>query len=171
MPPSTTDLDRYVMHLNHALAMEAALVDHLEKRAAAVHQPELKQRLLAHRDESVQHRNALHDIVTSLRAEPTTAAASVQPPVATGLAGRVLAALQSEAEDRLLDDSLADYALEQYEAALYGALTQIARNLGYGAHAGRFEAIRQQERAMAEFLATHQPAIVREAFPPEAQAA
>ena len=168
---SATDRDRYVLHLNHALAMESALLDRLEQRAAAVHQPELRQRLLTHRDETLQHRDAVRDMLTALHAEPTPTSAKAQSPVTPSLMGKVLTALESETEDKLLDDSLTDYALESYEAAVYSALALIARNLGYAEHATRFEAMRQQERAAADFFAAHLPAIVREAFPPAARAA
>lgn len=171
MAPSKTDLDRYTMHLNHALAMESALVGYLEKRAAAAHQPELKQRLQAHRDETVRHRETMRELILSLHAEPTPAGASVQAPIAHSLVGKMLTALESETEDRLLEDTLTLYAVEQYEEAVYSALALAARSLGYADHAARFDAIRQQERSTADFLANHLPALVREAFPPESKAA
>jgi ferritin-like metal-binding protein YciE len=171
MPPSRTDLDRYVMHLNHALAMESALSGYLDKRAAAAHQPELKQRLHAHRDETVRHRESVRELIVALRGEPTLTSASVQAPITRSLAGRMLTALESEAEDRLLEDMLTLYAVERYEDALYSALALAARNLGYTDHAARFDAIRAEENSTADFLAHHLPAVVREAFPPEAQAA
>lgn len=171
MPLSSSEHDRYVLHLNHALAMETALVDHLEKRAAAVAHPEVRQRILLHRDETIQHRETVRDCIQSLAGEPTQTKAVVQPAVAPGLLGKVMTALESEKEDRLLMDGLADFAVEHYEAALYSGLILIARNLGYPQQATRFEAIRGQERNMAEFIAAQQPEAVREAFPPIQQAA
>ncbi|MGH9488354.1 MAG: DUF892 family protein [Terriglobales bacterium] len=171
MPPTSSEHDRYILHLNHALAMESALVDHLEKRAASVSKPEVRQRLLQHRDETIQHRESVRDCIGALSGEPTPTKATVQPAIAPGLLGKVMTALESEKEDKVLMEVLADYAVEHYEEGLYSGLILIARNLGYPQHATRFESIRQQERAMADFIASHQPDAVREAFPPLQQAA
>jgi ferritin-like metal-binding protein YciE len=171
MPPSTSDLDRYVLHLNHALAMETALVDHLEKRAAGAPSAKVRERVLAHRSETIEHRDTVRNIINALHAEPTPTTANVQPPVTPGLLGKVLTTLESEKMDRKLDESLGDYAVEQYEAAFYQALGLIARNLGFAEHGAQFEAIRREEMAMADFLAEQLPDLVSEAFPPEAKAA
>lgn len=171
MPTTSNEHDRYLLHLNHALAMENALVDHLDKRAAAVTDPQAKQRLRRHRDETVQHADSLRDIIVSLKGEPTSAKAVVQSPIAAGLVGKMMSALESGKEDRQLEESLADYAIESYEAAVYSALLLIARNLGYPQHAARFDAIRQQERDLADFLSATLPAAIRETFPPVSQAA
>jgi ferritin-like metal-binding protein YciE len=171
MPTTSSELDRYILHLNHALAMEAALVDHLEKRAQAVSNPEVRQRILQHRDETLQHRDTVQEIIKSVNGEPTTTKAVVQPPITPGILGKVMTALESEKEDRLLSEDLADFAVEHYEAGLYSALMLIARNVGYPQHASRFEIIRQQEQDMADFIESGQPTAIREAFPPAAQAA
>ncbi len=171
MPINSSEHDRYILHLNHALALEAALVDHLEKRAASVSNPVVRQRLLEHRDETVQHREAVRDCIQSLAGEATTTKAVVQSAIAPGLLGKVMTALESEKEDRALMEDLADFAVENYEDGLYAGISLIARNLGFPHHATRFEQIRKQERAMADFIAEHQPEAVREAFPPVAKAA
>jgi len=171
MPPTSSEQDRYILHLNHALAMESALVDHLEKRADAEPMPAVSQRLRLHRDQTIQHRETVRAIIESVQGEPTASKAVVQPAIAPGIVGKVMTALESEKEDRLLLESLADYAVEHYEAGLYSALILIARNLGYAQHAVQFEAIRQQERDMAEFIAATQPAAIQEAFPPSSRAA
>lgn len=171
MPATSSQHDRYLLHLNHALAMESAMVDHLEKRARSTPGAAAKMRLRRHRDEAVEHRDALRDIILSLHGEPTAAKAVVQPPIAMGWVGKVMAVLEGEREDRQLQHDLSDYALEQYEAAIYSALMLMARNLGFAGQAARFEAIRQQEREMAEYFAAILPAAVRASFPPIAQAA
>lgn len=171
MPKSSNEHDRYVLHLNQALAMESALVDHLEKRAAAVPDAKVRERILQHRDETIQHRETVRDCIQGLGGEPTATKAVVQPPVEPGLIGKVMTALESEKEDRLLSEDLADYAVEHYEAALYSGLALIARNLGYPQHSTRFQQIREQERAMAEFIAAHQAPSIEQAFPPLERAA
>jgi len=169
--PTSSESDRYILHLNSALAMESALADHLEKRADAVPDARVRQRILQHRDETLQHRESVKDIITALKGEPTTTKAVVQPPITPGIMGKVMTALESEKEDWLLREDLADFAVENYEAALYSGLILIARNLGHAEHAARFETIRDQEIEMAEFIKSNQPAMVREAFPPLSQAA
>src|SRR5579872_5311129 len=76
-----TDKDRYILHLNQALAMEAALVDHLDKEATAVPFPDLQQRLRQHRDETIQHRDRVRAVITELGGTPTPTKATIQPPV------------------------------------------------------------------------------------------
>ena len=128
MPKSSNEHDRYVLHLNQALAMESALVDHLEKRAAAVPDAKVRERILQHRDETIQHRETVRDCIQGLGGEPTATKAVVQPPVEPGLIGKVMTALESEKEDRLLSEDLADYAVEHYEAALYSGLAPAAND-------------------------------------------
>jgi len=171
MSTTSNEHDRYLLHLNHALAMENALGDHLDKRIASIAEAQTKQRLRRHRDETAQHADSLRDIIVSLKGEPTSGKAVVQSPIAAGLMGKMMSALESEKEDRQLEEGLADYAIESYEAAVYSALTLIARNLGYPQHAARFDAIRQQERDLADFLAATLPAAIRQTFPPISQAA
>lgn len=171
MPKSSTEHDRYVLHLNQALAMESALVDHLEKRAAAVPDAVVRERILLHREETMQHRETVRDCIQAVGGEPTATRAVVQSPIVPGLIGKVMTALESEKEDKLLLENLADYAVEHYEAALYGGLGLIARNVGYPQHAARFQQIREQERAMADFIAARQAPSIEQAFPPLPQAA
>src|SRR6185312_9498074 len=66
MPKSSNEHDRYVLHLNQALAMESALVDHLEKRAAAVPDDQARERILQHRDETIQHRETVRDCIQAV---------------------------------------------------------------------------------------------------------
>ncbi|MGH9475737.1 MAG: DUF892 family protein [Terriglobales bacterium] len=171
MPLSSSEHDRYILHLNHALAMEIGLVEHLKKRAAGAPNIEVRQRILQHRDETIQHGETVRDCIQSLAGEPTATKAVVQPAIAPGLMGKVMTALESEKEDKLLMEAVADFAVEHYEAGLYSGLIQIARNVGYPQHATRFEAIREQERDMADFIASCQPDATRKAFPPVQQAA
>lgn len=169
--PYSSEKDRYILHLNHALAMEAALVDHLEKRAAEARVPAVRQKRLDHRAQTVEHRDALRNLIVAMDGTPTATHASIQPPVAPGLVGKVMTALESEKEDKLLMQDLADYSVEHFEAALYRALILIARNLGYSDHAATFESIRRQELDMAEFITTQQPDSIQSAFPPLSRAA
>ena len=168
---ASSEQERYILHLNHALAMESALVDHLDKRANEVPAQDVRQRILQHRDETIQHREAVRKIIESLHGEPTSTKANVQPPVTPGMLGKVMTALEAEKEDRLLLDSLADYSVENYEAGVYQTLAYIARNLGYAEHANRFDAIRQQEESMASFISQAAPGAVNLAFPPVRKAA
>ncbi|HWG36582.1 MAG TPA: DUF892 family protein [Terriglobales bacterium] len=168
---ATNESERYILHLNSALAMESALVDHLDERADAVTDTRARQRILQHRDETLQHRATVKDIIVELNGDPTFTKAVVQSPVTPDFVGRVMTGLESENEDRQLREDLADFALENYEAALYSSLALIARNLGYPEHVAKFEAIRNQEQDMADFIESNQPAMVRQAFPPLPQAA
>jgi len=168
---ASSDQERYILHLNHALAMESALVDHLERRANEISVQEIRQRILQHRDETVQHRDTVRGIIESLNGEPTSTKANVQAPITPGMLGRVITALESEKEDRFLLETLADFAVENYEAGVYQTLALIARNLGYPGHASRFDTIRQQEESMAAFVSRTAPQAINAAFPATRKAA
>lgn len=163
---ATTEQERYILHLNHALAMENALVDHLEKRAQDIGSARIKLRVQQHRDETIDHRETLRSMIQSLNAQPTNGKATVQSPVGSGLIGSVKAALEGEKADHALNEALADYAVEHFESGVYMALAQMARNLGYPEHVPDFDRIQRQEQAMAEFIAHAGPEIVDQAFPP-----
>lgn len=171
MATSTPEQERYILHLNHALAMESALIEHLEKRAQQVSQPAARQRIQQHRQETSGHRERLRSLAQSLGATPTTSQAGVQPPISPSLTGRFKGALEGEKEDQLLLEALADYAVENYESALYQALARMAENLGFESHIPEFEAIREEEEEMARWIAAHEPDMVDEAFPPGREAA
>ena len=156
---------RYLMHLNDALAMENALVGHLEKRVKSLPSAIARQRVGQHLQETQYHRDLVKQLITALGSTPTTARSHVQAPIAPSLAGKVVDALQAEKGDVLLLDSLADFAVEKFEAAIYQTLALIARRLGHQEHAAQFDRIRQQEEAMATFLWEQQATLVNEAFP------
>src|SRR5690348_26553 len=107
MALTSGEQDRYILHLNHALAMEVALIDHLEKRAAAVPHAHVRDRLLQHRDETRAHAATVRGIIESLEGEPTSTKAVVQPPITPSMLGKVMTALESEKSDRLLSEDLA----------------------------------------------------------------
>ena len=171
MPLKSGEEDRYVLLLNTALAMESALVDHLEKRAAQVKSARMRERLEQHRQETMRHREACRSLIQAVKGEPTPSKAVIQSPVVPGIVGKVLTALESEKADRLLLEGWADYAVEQYEAVLYSSMMVIARNLGHASHVSALEAIRDQERDMASFIASALPESIDEAFPPSAKVA
>ncbi|MGH9535975.1 MAG: DUF892 family protein [Terriglobales bacterium] len=163
---ATPETDRYLLHLNHALSMESALVDHLEQRAAAVEVPKIKQRIQDHRTQTIHHRDTVQRIIQSLGGQPTAAKANVQSPIASGVMGAVRDAIELEKGDQALAKALADYAVENFEAGVYLALAEIARNLNHGEHVADFDHIRQEEEEMAQFLGNSAAEVVDEAFPP-----
>lgn len=162
---ATPEKERYLLHLNHALAMESALVDHLEQRAAAVDSPKIRQRMQDHRAQTINHRDTVRRCIEALGGQPTTAKANVQPPISPGVLGAVRNAIEAEKADQAISKAVADYAVENFEAGAYLALAEIARNLGHGEQAGEFDRIRQQEEEMAQFLSSCTPEVVDRAFP------
>jgi len=168
---ATTEQQRYVLHLNHALAMESAIVDLLEKRINDISEPELRQRFLQHRDETIRHRDTVRSIIESLGEEPTSSRVNLQSPVAPGMLGKIMTALESEKEDRLLLQALADYSLACFEVGVYLTLGRMAANLGFPEHVSRFDTIRRQEEGMTEFIKDAFQQAVNTAFPPVRRAA
>ena len=161
----TTEMDRYLLHLNHALSMEAALVDHLEERAREVEAPKIKQRIQDHRTQTMDHRDTVKGIIQSLGGQPTAAKSNVQPPITPGVVGKVREAIEAERPDQALAKALADCAVEHYEAATYLALGEIARNVNHAEHVPEFDRIRQEEEEMAQFVLNAVPEVVEQAFP------
>lgn len=156
--------NRYLMHLNDTLAMENALLGHLEKRLKTLPSETARQRVAQHLQETRGHRDTVKHIINDLGGTPTTTRSHVQSPVMPSLTGRVVDALQAEKGDALLFEGLADFAVEKFEAGIYQTLALIARRLRHQEHAAQFDHIRQQEEAMAAFLWEQQAVTVSEAF-------
>lgn len=161
----TSEMERYLLHLNHALSMENALVDHLQERAREVEAPKIKQRIQDHRTQTMDHRDTVKRIIQSLGGQPTVTKSSVQPPITPGVVGKVREAIEAERADQALAKALADYAVEHFEAATYVALGEIARNLNHPEHVQEFDRIRQEEEEMAQFVLNAIPDAAEQAFP------
>lgn len=168
---ATPEMERYLLHLNHALAMESALVDHLEQRAAAVDAPQIRQRIQDHRTQTLDHRDTIKRLVQTLGGQPTTSKANVQAPISPGVLGTVRDAIAADSADQAITKALADYAVENFEAGVYLALAEIARQVGRQEHVADFDRIRQEEEEMAQFLASCTPQLAAQAFPASGQRA
>lgn len=162
---ASADQERYLLHLNMALAMESALVDHLEERARDAPLPAARERLELHRRETIEHRDRVRTIIQALGGSPTSGKASVQPPITPGLVGKMAQAMEAEKPDMQLMETLADYAVENYEAGLYKSLGLMAQKLGLSEHIRDFDRIREQEESMARFISSSAPELVSYAFP------
>jgi ferritin-like metal-binding protein YciE len=156
--------DRYILHLEHAFAMENALVDHLASRASEVDMPDVKLRIQQHQKETMGHRETVRGILTALGREAGDAKANVQPPITPSMIGKVKTAIEAEKLDREIMKGIADYSVEHYEAGIYKGLGEMARDLGYIEHAQKFSVIKEQEEEMARYLENTLPKIVDQAF-------
>lgn len=150
--------EHLVAWLNDAYSMEQALVPILENHAqdAKAH-PQLQQRILQHASETRRHAEMIERCVQQLGEETSTT---------KNILGSVFGSVQSIAtgmyEDELVKNALMDYATENFEMAAYNALIIAADELGYPQIANVCREILRDEEAMANFLQTNMPTVVRD---------
>ncbi|WP_374012576.1 ferritin-like domain-containing protein [Pseudoxanthomonas koreensis] len=151
-----TNQERLRMWLQDAYAMEQEAETMLKAMAGRIeHYPELKARIEAHVDETVQQAAHLRTCIEQL-------GGSV--PVARTALGEVMATVHA-AGNAMMSDEVAkglgiSYAFEHMEIASYRSLVIAAREAGHPEVAGVCEGILQQEVAMAEWLLEHQEAVI-----------
>lgn len=150
--------EHLVAWLNDAYSMELALIPILENHAqdAKAH-PHLQQRILQHVSETRRHAEMIEQCVRQLGEETS--------PV-KNILGSIFGNVQSIAtgiyDDELVKNALMDYATENFEMAAYNALIVTAEELGYPQIASTCREILRDEEAMANFLETNLPTVVRD---------
>lgn len=149
--------DRLVSWLRDAHAMEAQAEVMLSSQIRRLqHYPDLKRKLEEHLTETQRQRTLLEDCLSRLGVEESVAKDAMGKMTAfgQGLGGMF-------ASDEVIKGSLASYAFEQMEVAAYTILIAAAEQVGDAATAEICTKIRQEEQAMAEWLAAHMPQVVR----------
>jgi ferritin-like metal-binding protein YciE len=147
------DRDLLVTWMKDAHAMERALIPVLERHAEqADARPELRARLERHVGETKRHVEILERCLQRYGEDPSAT---------KDLIGRASGTLQSFATapfgDRLVKNSIADYATEHFEIASYEGIRAAAERLNDDATVKDCETILEDERDMARFLSESLP--------------
>ncbi|GAB2577844.1 ferritin-like domain-containing protein [Dyella jejuensis] len=139
--------------LRDAHAMEQQAEQMLKAQASRIqHYPELKARLEAHLEETLQQQKIVEDCITRLGGKPSTA---------KDLAGKAMAFAQGvggmAVSDEVIKGAIAGYVFENIEIATYTVLIAAAKSIGDTATQRACETILPQEQAMARWLLEHLP--------------
>lgn len=150
------DKDLLVSWLRDAHAMERALVPVLERHAEQAHdRPELRARLERHVGETKRHIDLVERCLERYGEGPSAG---------KDLLARATGTLQSFATapfgDRLVKNTIADYATEHLEIASYEGIRAAAERLQDQQTVSDCETILQDERDMARFLSESLPHVV-----------
>jgi ferritin-like metal-binding protein YciE len=142
-----------VSWLKDAHAMERALVPVLERHAEqAEERPELRARLERHVGETKRHIDLVERCLERYGEDPSTT---------KDLLARASGTLQSFTTapfgDRLVKNSIADYATEHFEIASYEGIRAAAHRLDDQATVQDCDTILEDEREMARFLSENLP--------------
>jgi ferritin-like metal-binding protein YciE len=141
--------------LRNAHAMEQQAEQMLKAQASRIqHYPELKVRIEAHIDETLQQQRIVDDCITRLGGKPS---------ITKDLAAKTMAFGQAVAgmtnTDEVVKGAIAGYVFEHVEIATYTTLIAAAKAIGDIATQRACESILPQEQAMAAWLLQHLPQI------------
>lgn len=141
----------FVNWLQNAYAMETALVEVLEAHAKqAEDYPEVESKILDHLEETKSHAQRVKMILENLDEDT-----AVLKNVSANLSGMVTGASTALSADKLIKNSISDYAAEHMEIATYNALITAAEELGHPEVVKELELILKDEEDMAEWLETN----------------
>ncbi|QLF68948.1 ferritin-like domain-containing protein [Peteryoungia desertarenae] len=143
--------DHYIDWIRDAHAMEEQAVTMLTGQAKRLeHYPELKARIEQHIRETENQSKQLERVLDSLGDDSSTL---------KDLAGKTTASMQAMggmfASDEVIKGSMAGYTFENMEMATYKVLIAAAEALGDASNKSIFEAILEEEKAMAAWLWDH----------------
>ncbi|MBN9143991.1 MAG: hypothetical protein ABT10_12490 [Novosphingobium sp. SCN 63-17] len=139
----------------HAMEHEAlALMDRQIQHLAEY--LDVQARLRSHRGETERQIERLDIILASL-----DESASTFKDMAMSLSGNLAALATMLAPDKVLKNSLANFAFENFEVASYRALIEMAREGGFPDAIPLLQETLQEELAMVEFLEKTLPAVVQ----------
>lgn len=141
--------------LRNAHAMEKQAEQMLKAQASRIqHYPELKARIEAHIDETLQQQRIVDDCIARLGGKPS---------VTKDLAAKTMAFGQAVAgmtnTDEVVKGAIAGYVFEHVEIATYTTLIAAAKAVGDVATQRACESILPQEQAMADWLLEHLPQV------------
>ena len=144
--------------LKNAYAMENAQVTVLEKHAKdAEDYTEVHDKIAEHAEQTKQHAETVRRCVQELGDDVSKVKSTM------GQAGATFQNLGgSMSEDKLVKDTIADFAAENLEIASYNSIITAANELGEQRVVQACQKILEQEKAMANWLAQEVPVATRE---------
>jgi ferritin-like metal-binding protein YciE len=141
----------YHVGLRNMHALEQSAIELTERQTERLENyPDMKARLAAHRQESVEQARRLEQILQRHGTSPSTAKNTV-----TSVMGNVAAAMHTVASDEILKNTFANYAFEHQEIAAYTSLIAMAEMVGDSQSIPLLQQSLQEEQAMAKWIEDH----------------
>ncbi len=138
----------YHTGLRNLHALEQSAIELTARQAERLENyPEMKAKLFAHHQESIEQARRLEAIMQRHEASPSTAKNAV-----TSVMGNVAAALHAPADDEILKNTFANYAFEHQEIAAYTSLIAMAETLGDTVAIQPLQESLREEQAMAKWI-------------------
>ncbi|MEO3432696.1 ferritin-like domain-containing protein [Inquilinus sp. CAU 1745] len=153
-----TGNDRLIQWLRDAHAMEKQAETMLEAQASRLeHYPELRQRIREHISETQNQARRLETCIERLGADTSTMkdAAGKMSAMMQGLGGAL-------ADDEIIKGSMAGYTFEHFEISAYTTLIAAAEEAGDQQTASVCREILREEKAMADWIEHHLPAVTKQ---------
>lgn len=144
--------------LRDAYAMENGIVEILERHEKeAEHRPEIRQQVTDHLAQTRRHAELLEQRIRALGESPSRTKG-----VFSDLVGRMQGWMTAFADDVIVKNCIAEYAMEHFEIASYRSLIAGAQACGDTETARLCERILQEELRMAELLEGQLPGITQQ---------
>ena len=149
--------DTLTTWLKDAYAMEQGIVEVLERQIEQFEDmPEAQAKIREHIELTKTQADRVRDCVERLGDDVSHVKAGM-----ANFLGAVQGMSTVMANDKMVKNAMADYAVEYFEIASYMANAAAARELGYDDIANVCETIIVEEQEMADWLETQLPAVVR----------
>jgi ferritin-like metal-binding protein YciE len=150
--------DTLVVWLKDAYAMEQGIVKSLERQVGQMDDmPEAQAKVREHLELTKTHAERVKECVEQLSDDVSH--------VKSGIAN-VLGAIEGistvAANDKMLKNAMANYAIEYFEISAYMANAAAARELGYDDIAEVCDTIRSEEQDMADWIEEQLPILTRQ---------
>lgn len=143
--------------LKDAYAMEQGIVEILERQIdQAEDMPDAQAKMREHLTLTKTHADRVKDCVEQLGDNVSQVKSGI-----ANLLGAVQGMSMAMANDRMLKNAMASYAIEHFEIAAYLANANAARELGHEDIAQVCESIMLEEQQMANWLESQLPMVTR----------
>src|SRR6266496_12459 len=144
--------------LKDAYAMEQGIVEVLEKQIPQFDDmPDAQTKIRQHLELTKTHADRVRGCVEQLGDDVSHVKAGM-----ANFLGTVQGLSTVMADDKMVKNAMADYAVEHFEIASYLAIVATCREMGHDEIAGICETIIQEEMEMADWLKQQLPMVVRQ---------
>jgi len=143
--------DIYIVGLRNQHAVENQAIELLERQVGRLENyPEMADRMRRHIEESRGQAARLEDLLSQLDTSHSSA-----KDMFMSLTGNLAAMGHALASDEVMKNTLANFAFEHFEIASYMSLLTLSDMAGHGAARSALETSLQEEKDMAEWIASH----------------
>lgn len=150
--------DTLTTWLKDAYAMEQGIVEILERQLGQMDDmPDAKEKILQHLELTKTQAERVRACVERLGDDVSTGKSAL-----ANILGAMQGMSTAMANDRVVKNAMANYAIEHFEIASYMANAVAARDLGYEDIASVCEVIMSEEQDMADWLEQQLPMVTRQ---------